>query len=244
MNAHLKNVAEKGYSVIPRAFDPRVVSRMRRIVLENLHCMSNTRPTKMAYHIPGFQRFPSLEPLHNIISSCASVKAVLEDIYLERDIVALGLTDITINRSQLWHTDLLRGTYSNHLSKDICWGIASKPCLKILVYLQDGASLQVVPGSHNIPIDLSDDKNVVPSSGTKIERVRMTSGDVILMDIRLIHRGSTEAEMEMKGLGDDAKILISSVFGDRFSRLAQAMQVGNARRMIDWDNRNGHDTRT
>jgi hypothetical protein len=62
------------------------------------------------------------------------------------------------------------------------------------------------------------------------------------MDIRTIHRGSTEAEMATKGLGADAKILISTVFGDRSSKLAQAMQKGNAERMIDWDVKNGHAT--
>jgi hypothetical protein len=164
---------------------------------------------------------------------------VLDSIYRECQMISLGLSDITINRSQPWHTDLLRGDYSKHLTNEICWESTARPCLKALVYLQDGASLQVVPGSHRHPIELSDDRNAIPTRDANIEAVKARAGDVILMDIRTIHRGATEAEMAAKSLGADAKILISTVFGDRNSKLAQAMQKGNAERMVDWDVRNG-----
>jgi len=238
MIGHIEEVQEQGFSVIQASLEKEIVDEMRRVALENLGYMSNTRLTRTSYHIAGFQRFPSLEPLHSIISSCGRVQSVLDDIYRGSQMIALGLTDITINRSQPWHTDLLRGKYSGSLTNEICWDSKSKPCLKVLVYLQDGASLQVIPGSHIIPIDLSDDAKVVPSNETPTHHVRMKAGDVVLMDIRLIHRGSTEAEMETKGLGDDAKILVSTVYGDRFSMLAQLMQIGNAQRLIDWDVRN------
>ncbi len=238
MTSHIEEVHEQGFSVIQASLDNAIVDEMRRVVLENLGYMSNTRPTRTSYHVAGFQRFPSLEPLHSIISSCGRVQTVLDGIYRGSQMIALGLTDITINRSQQWHTDLLRGKYSGRLSNEICWDTKSKPCLKVLVYLQDGASLQVIPGSHVMPIDLSDDANVVPSDETPTHHVKMKAGNVVLMDIRLIHRGSTEAEMETKGLGDDAKILVSTVYGDRFSMLAQLMQIGNAQRLIDWDVRN------
>ena len=77
-----------------------------------------------------------------------------------------------------------------------------------------------------------------------IEPIVAKAGDVILMDIRTIHRGATEAEMAAKDLGADAKILISTVFGDRYARLAQAMQRGNAERTVDWDVRHGPAART
>lgn len=206
--------------------------------MSNLAFMSNTRPTKTARHIAGFHRFPCFEPIHAAVSANSQLMCVLDSIYRECQMISLGLSDITINRSQPWHTDLLRGDYSKHLTSEICWESTARPCLKALVYLQDGASLQVVPGSHRHPIDLSDDRNAIPPRDAKIEAVKASAGDVVLMDIRTIHLGSTEAEMAARTLGADAKILISTVFGDRNSKLAQAMQKGNAERMVDWDVRN------
>jgi len=238
VNSQVKDIAERGYSVVRRAFDDVTITRMRHVIMNNLEFMSNTRPTKTARHIAGFHRFPRFEPIHAAISANAALMSVLESIYGERHIISLGLSDITINRSQPWHTDLLRGDYSKHLTSEIWGESTARPCLKALVYLQHGASLQVVTGSHRHPIDLSSDRNAVPTGDAKIEAVAAEAGDVILMDIRTIHRGSTEAEMATKILDADAKILISTVFGDRNSKLAQAMQKGNAERMIDWDVRN------
>jgi hypothetical protein len=238
VNSHLLDLAEKGHSVVRGAFDAAAISRMRQIVMSNLALMSNTRPTKTSRHIAGFHRFPCFESIHAAITANGQLKAVLDSVYGERQMIALGLTDITINRSQPWHTDLLRGDYAKHLSRELCWEASERPCLKALVYLQNGASLQVVSGSHNHPIDLSDDRNAIPTTEANIEALKAAVGDIVLMDIRTIHRGATEDEMAAKNLEADAKILISTVFGDRYSKLAQAMQKGNAERMIDWDVRN------
>lgn len=238
MNRHLTDIEERGYSAVRGAFDDSTISRIRHVIIKNLDLMSNTRPTKTARHIAGFHRFPCFEPIHIAISANGQLRPVLDGIYRECQMISLGLSDITINRSQPWHTDLLRGVYSKHLTSEICWGSTAHPCLKALLYLQEGASLQVVSGSHRHPIELSDDRNAIPARDAKIEAVKVEAGDVILMDIRTIHRGSTEAEMASTSLGADAKILISTVFGDRYSKLAQAMQKGNAERMVDWDVRN------
>jgi len=235
MNSALKNLEESGYTVIPGAFDHRAIDQMRLSVLRNLQIMSNTRPTPTSFHIAGFHRFPSLEAIHTSLSTNSKILRVLDGVYEKRRMICLGLTDITVNRSQPWHTDLLRGAYSVHLTQEICWDTEALPCLKALLYLQDGASLQLVPGSHRHPIDLSADERVIPTGNASVVDVSVHSGDVILMDIRTIHRGASEAEMAEKGLGSDAKILISTVFGDRYSKLTQAMQVGNSKRLIDWD---------
>ena len=214
------------------------IGQLRREVLDNIHLMSNTRPTKSAFHIAGFHRHLELEHLHCEIAGNERVLETLNAIYDQGSVVALGITDITINRSQPWHTDLLRGKYAHFLDKAICWNMAVSPCLKALVFLQDCESLEVVPGSHVLPVDLSSDLNVVPQDMTKAKCVSAKTGDVILMDIRLIHRGATEDKMSSKGLDDNAKILISTVFGEASSPLAQSMQVGNMRRLIDWEIRN------
>jgi hypothetical protein len=235
--ARLIDIADKGFCVIPGVFDDTAIAQMRCIILSNLDIMSNTRPTETARHLAGFHRFPCFEPMHAAISTDSRVGPILDSVYCRGQMISLGLSDITINRSQLWHTDLLRGDYAKHLTRETCWETSEPPCLKALIYLQDGASLHVLAGSHRRPIALSDDRNAVPASDAEIESVAAKAGDVILMDIRTIHRGSTEAEMGTKGLGVDAKILISTVFGDRYSKLAQAMQKGNAERTVDWDMR-------
>jgi len=231
-------LAEKGFCVVPGVFDAPAIDQMRRAVLGNVDMMSNTRPTQTARHLAGFHRFPCFEAIHAAIATDPQVRRILDGVYSDCQMIALGLSDITINRSQPWHTDLLRGDYAKHLTREICWGSSEPPCLKALVYLQDGASLHAIAGSHRQPIALSDDQNAVPDDRTVIEPIMAEAGDVILMDIRTVHRGATEAEMAAKSLGADAKILVSTVFGDRYSRLAQAMQKGNAERTVDWDMRN------
>jgi hypothetical protein len=57
------------------------------------------------------------------------------------------------------------------------------------------------------------------------------------MDIRALHRGSTDEEMRGLELADTPKILFSTVFGPIASAFTQAMQVGNAHRMAEWDRR-------
>ena len=234
----IKQTLEAGYCIVSNAFGGDDIVKMRAEILANLHLMSNTRRTRTAFHIAGFHRFFDLEHLHRQISRNERVQSALRAIYGPSTVVALGLTDITINRSQPWHTDLLRGRYAHFLDTENCWEPTAPPCLKVLVYLQDSQSLKVIPGSHLKPIDLSSDSNVVPQNAEQVRRIKLSAGDVILMDIRLIHRGATEEQMSEMTLGVDAKILISTVFGDRSTALSQSMQIGNMQRLIDWENRN------
>ena len=60
----------------------------------------------------------------------------LAGVYGPEEPVTIGLSDITVNRSQPWHTDLLRGAYARFLTPDMCWGDASRPCIKALLYLR------------------------------------------------------------------------------------------------------------
>ena len=240
MRTYIEDLEIHGFSVVPSVFDEATVKELRQIVLKNIDLMSNNRPTKTAFQLAGFHRFPSLEALHGKISNNSIVLSMLHRLYPETTPIALGLTDITINCSQPWHTDLLRGAYSDYLSTELCWGTQVQPCVKVLVYLQDGASLRVIPGSHKQQVgldqvDLDDDRIVGPPSEERTHQVIINRGDIIFMDIRLVHRGPTEEEMEAKCLGDNARILVSSVFGARYSKLAQAMSFGNAKRTIDWD---------
>jgi hypothetical protein len=149
----------------------------------------------------------------------------------------IGLSDITINRSQPWHTDLLRGRYAGYLSDDIIWGEGGGKVYKILAYLQDSVSLRVVPGSHKNRIPLESDEYTIDVGERQGVQVPATRGSVVLMDIRLIHRGAEESAY-MSGKWDhDPRILVSSVIGDEASPFSRAMEQGNLRRMIDWEER-------
>ena len=99
-------LATKGYSVVPNAVTPCEVDRFRGLVLGNQQLMKNTRPTPSARHLAGFHRFEAFAELHARLASNESVARALDETF-DGDIYEdIGLTDITINRSQQWHSDL------------------------------------------------------------------------------------------------------------------------------------------
>jgi len=131
-----------GVGVLPQVLDPGQVADARRTVLEHRNLLRNTRPTPSAGHLAGFHRYPQLEPLHCTLSQYAEVQACVAEL-CGPEARTIGMTDITVNRSQPWHKDLLRGPYRKYL------GVAD-PCarwhgtvFKFLVYLQAATSLAV-----------------------------------------------------------------------------------------------------
>jgi len=238
MQEHI-NLFEKlkheGFCVLPRAVDAGAIDWMRKRVVANLGIMGNTRPNPTSRHLAGFHRYPALEPLHQMMTSNGALIGTLTEVYKSADFVTIGLADITVNRSQPWHTDLLRGKYARFLSPEMCWGAQGGGCLKALLYLQNGKSLKVIPGSHLTQLPLSDDKFTIPTEDQRVQSVEVQVGDIVLMDIRLIHRGSTEEHLQAENLAADPKILVSTVFGAQGALLTHAMQIGNAHRMVEWD---------
>lgn len=175
--------------------------------------------------------------IHARIVADDTINRFLAAYYGGRPYFALGLNDITVNRSQHWHTDLLRGRYSEFLKGCDPWDEAVGS-LKALVYLQDGASLRILPCSHLSPTPLDDALlEALAEAARDVVRVDVKAGDVVMMDIRALHRGSTDADMQSPALAQMQKILVSTVFGPVDSAFARAMQVGNAYRMADWDRR-------
>ncbi len=110
-------LAKVGYTVLPRVFDPESIQHMRDVVLSNLAAMAQTRPNPNSYHLAGFHRHVQLRKLHDDIAGHPDIQAALTSAFGDTAGGAIGLTDITVNRSQQWHTDLLRGKYAHHLSK-------------------------------------------------------------------------------------------------------------------------------
>ncbi len=91
----------------------------------------------------SFHRFPGLEPVHTLLTGNAKVAVVLTEL-LEPALRTIGMSDITVNRSQQWHKDLLRGKFSRYVADENPCANHSGKLFKVILYLQDSASLLVV----------------------------------------------------------------------------------------------------
>jgi hypothetical protein len=230
-----RRLVEDGFVVLDALLPHRAVEDARQTVLANLALMRNTRPNISSGHVAGFHRYPELEPLHLLLSTNPTILETLRRAANSAAIRSIGLSDITVNRSQEWHVDLLRGKYRHHLNPDICWGAHGGGVYKALLYLQDGQSLRVAGGGHTHPVPLDDDRRSCPARPSEISSISVARGSVILMDIRLPHRGSSEEELGDPEFMSVPKILISTVLGDDRKPLTAAMEKGNLDRLQDWD---------
>lgn len=225
------DVRADGVGVLRGVFDPAEVAEARQRVLAHRHLLRNTRPTPTAGHLAGFHRYPELEPLHGMLTQHPVLRAVVEEL-CGPGARTIGLSDITVDRSQPWHKDLLRGPFRDHL------GVAD-PCarwhgtvVKLLAYLQPSDTLAVVVGSHRRDLDLSCDDAAVPEPGDEVRTVPVAAGDVVALDVCTTHRGADEEAFAAPGR--ELKILVSTVFGAAGSELTDRLELGNAVRLADW----------
>lgn len=232
-NNHVKELHARGYCVLKSVFTPAAVASARHLVLANLSLFKNTRPTPSSAHLAGFHRFPALEPLHTLITGNSLILAMMDAACGGDQVQTIGLSDITVNRSQPWHKDLLRGKFKQYLQGVPIYS-AGHGLYKALVYLQAGASLRVMPGSHLQASPLDSDKDSEPGDDDLVEVVPVEAGDVVIMDIRLNHRGSPEQAFHGDAVVDNPKILVSTVFGACNNPLTHAMEEGNFHRLMDW----------
>jgi hypothetical protein len=228
-------LSRDGYAVLSGLFPPSAIEDARARVVRNIDLFRNTRPNPSSGHLAGFHRYPALEPLHGLLSESDRILDILTRATGCPPIRSIGLSDITVNRSQEWHVDLLRGAYRHHLDDDICWGADGGGVYKALLYLQPGNGLKVMPGAHATPLPLDSDRSSRPTGTSQVRSVGVGGGDVILMDVRLPHRGSTEEELSNREFLAAPKILISTVLGADRKPLTRAMEIGNFERLLDWD---------
>jgi hypothetical protein len=226
-------VVETGVGVLRAAFTPDQINSARQTVLAHVDLMKNTRPTASSRHLAGFHRFPALESLHQLLTGNRHTNEALTNL-LGPDYRTIGLSDITINRSQQWHKDLLRGRFSHYLDDE-------RPCannhgklFKVILYTQDSNSLLVVPGSHRQDISLESDTFAIPAADVPVSRVETRAGDAVVIDICTTHRGSSEEAFESQVVSDSPKILISTVFGRSNCSFVDSMERGNAERLSWW----------
>lgn len=227
-----------GFVVLRGVYDQQTLEAARKLVLDHRGLLRNTRPLASAGHLAGFHRHPVLEPLHTLVSNHPSVHAIVRAASGCEAMHTIGLSDITINRSQQWHVDLLRGPYQPHLSPEICWGPQGGGVYKVLLYLQPGRSLKVLAGAHLTEVPLAYDAQIEPADAASATSVDVCLGDIVVMDVRLPHRGATDDEI---GAADHLppKILISTALGATRWLLTLAMEHGNFERLRDWEMRHG-----
>lgn len=231
-----RRIRQDGAAVFPGVFQPDQIAWARRVVLDHLDHMPNTRPFAGSRHMAGFHRFPSLEPLHSMLTGSPAVRDIMRRLCGERA-RTIGISDITVNRSQQWHKDLLRGQFRQHLGSGPCCADWHGTVFKVIVYLQDSSSLKIVPGSHRRDIDLESDEHAVPVDESSVLPVPARAGDAVVIDICTTHRGSPEQAFSAGESTGAAKILVSTVFGRHGAPLTDRMELGNAVRLTSWTSR-------
>ncbi|MFN8018947.1 MAG: phytanoyl-CoA dioxygenase family protein [Acidimicrobiales bacterium] len=232
----LDQVRSAGFQVVPGAFDATTVDDARRLVQAHVGLMKRTRPTPSSRHLAGFHRFPALEPLHLALTANPTVLRCMSEL-LGGELRTIGLSDITIDRSQQWHKDLLRGPYRGFLASDGVCAANHGKAFKVIMYLQDSDSLQVIPGSHRRDIDLSDDEHAIPGPADHVVSVPVRRGDAVILDLCTTHRGTDEDAYATSPPGTPARILVSTVFTRARCEFADQLEAGNAARLADWSRR-------
>lgn len=128
----------------------------------------------------------------------------------------------------------MRGNYSHFIDGCLNWDEDGNHVYKVLLYLQDGASLRYIKGSHLNPISLEHDYLTEPTQNSTVIPVRVTAGDVVIMDIRCSHRGADESVYASGDWDDNPRILVSTVLGAADCPLTNAMEIGKFHRLQDW----------
>ena len=226
-------VKHTGVVIIPEVFSQSDIDFARERVLTNLHLMKNTRSTVSSRHLAGFHRYPILEQLHSMITSHPVIQSYLTELCGEH-MRTIGLSDITVNRSQQWHKDLLRGKFQHLLGAHNKCSSCHGAVYKVLVYLQDSTSLQFIPGSHKQDIALDNDNQAIPADLSQVKSISARAGDAVILDICTTHRGSKEEVFLSDEIKENPRILISTVFGAADSEFTDVMEAGNAQRLSEW----------
>ena len=229
---------DTGICVLPGAIAPQDVAAARDTIVAQQTWFPRTRQAAHSRHLAGFHRFEELRSVLDLIGDNPTLQRFLDHVFGGAEFRDFGLSDITINRSQPWHTDLLRGRYAQFLDGVDVWDADAPPCLKALLYLQNGKSLRLVAGSHHEDLPLDDAVLDRIANERNIDQLELGTGDIVVMDIRTLHRGSTDQEMAAPALATTPKILVSNVYGVPGTPFADAMSAGNAARLASWDERN------
>jgi hypothetical protein len=230
-------LTHSGFVKLPGIFSSEQIADARALIAANADLLYQTRSTPNSLHLAGFHRYPELEPLHELLTQNYQITKLLSEV-AGGGIRTIGLSDITIDRSQEWHKDLLRGSFSQHISSNFPCRDHSGTAYKVILYLQTSSTLKISEGSHKIDVNLEDDTFAIPEDPSTVQQVSTEIGDVVILDICLSHRGSEESAVLQPREWNDKRILVSTVFGRDGATLTNQMELGNAFRLNDWVTRN------
>lgn len=231
----IEQVKTIGGVVIPGVFDGDTIESARHLVMDHSHIMPNTRPTPSSRHLAGFHDYPGLAPLQKMLTENVWVSEAMKRL-CNGNMRTIGLTDITVNRSQQWHKDLLRGEFLDYLGDEFPCRKWHGSVFKVIAYLQDSNSLQILPSSHQQDISLDSDEPAIPSDDRGVI-LPARAGDAVIIDICTTHRGATEAVFASTSVEKYPKILVSTVFGETGAPLTERMEQGNSARLASWRSR-------
>ena len=236
----LKNLNLHGYAKLRGVFNYEQVIEAREQVERHVKLLRKTRPNRNSLHLAGFHRYIEFELLHALITQNATISNFLNSTS-QGTIRTIGLSDITVDRSQEWHKDLLRGKFQQHLASKTPCRDYSGSVYKVIWYLQPSSSLKVARGSHKVDVRLDKDSYAAPSDEVTVDEISTEVGDVVIIDVCLSHRGSEESATAPYRDWKEKRILLSTVFGREGAALTNQMELGNALRLHDWDKRNSLD---
>jgi hypothetical protein len=131
----------------------------------------------------------------------------------------------------------LRGEYQSFLQDVDVWGEEGGGVFRILLYLQDSSSLKIVKGSHLEPVALDKDEHCEPDDDSRVMSVSVEEGDIAVMDVRTSHCGSPEHVFQSEEFTVNPRAMVATTLGMVDGRLTDAMEAGNARRLMDWQER-------
>ena len=233
----LMHLAQFGYTRLSEVFDSDQISEARVLIEKNSDLLRQTRPNSNSLHLAGFHRYTELEPLHSMMTQNSAVTNFLRAAS-GGQVRTIGLSDITVDRSQGWHKDLLRGKFQQHLASKTPCSDYNGSVYKVILYLQPSSSLKVDAGSHRVDVLLDSDEFASPIQVSNVHQVETRIGDVVIIDICASHRGADESTVMKSHTSNKKRILVSTVFGRVGAELTDQMELGNAVRLHNWDIRN------
>lgn len=199
MATHKDEIATEGFTVVKGVYTSDEI-RNARNAIEKWTQVHKGLSTAGGVSIPDFIKMPALKPVTELKDN-SLLKSTLGDI-LNDDFRFCSHNDIGIARAVGWHKDKLNGQYAKYQKTNIWKPLPNgdrHEILKALIYLQDQedkeTSLFVVPGSHTR----------TSMDTKKAKQVSVKSGDVVIFDQRITHRGAHKSK--------PGRILVSFGFG-------------------------------
>lgn len=187
---------ENGYLILSNVFNHDEINIFIREV-NNYIKNNKTINNSGGITIPDFIKYNEFINTKNIINN-EKINNKLKEIFNGDNYRFCSHNDIGINRIVGFHKDKLNDKYASYETINI-WASHENEkheIVKVLLYLQEGDGLKIVPKSHNE--STINCKNAI--------ELKHKLGDVIIFDQRITHRG-----MEKQCL--KKRILISFGFG-------------------------------